>query len=76
MIFVDNPDDLMFFEDQIEGKSEAVQRMFDSWSKVHNQRKTLREEGLGPNHPQISALGDQVVLAGNRLNQLLRNEEQ
>lgn len=75
VLFVDDPDDLEFFEDQVEGKSQEARGMFQSWQEIRALRETLREEGLGLQYPDIIALADREVLLVNRLNQRLRNEE-
>ena len=75
VLFVDDSDDLEFFEDQVEGKSQEARGMFQSWQEIRALRETLREEGLGLQYPDIIALADREVLLVNRLNQRLRNEE-
>ena len=74
VIFVDDPDELEFFDEQVEGKSEEARAMYQSWRKLRISREILREGGLGSRHPDIMTLADREVLLGNRLNQRLRNE--
>ncbi|MDA7888348.1 hypothetical protein N9A86_03085 [Akkermansiaceae bacterium] len=75
VLFLDHPDSFDFVESQLEGMSKEAQTTFETWRESRTKRESLWKAGLGMKHPNMIALADREVLLGNRLNQLLRNEE-